>query len=359
MGRFLQALAEKVRQSRRKNARPFATRMLDGTRLVGADIGGAHGLLEPWWTLHGSAFFYVFEPHPASFEATKAYYSKSQYPDLYRVLPVALSGTGGKRTLYCSNAPTGSSLHPPAIIPPGYTSPSYFFPCREIPIDTKTLRETLAEQNEPAIDLIKLDVEHAEMEILQGMAPEQRDRLLLVDMELDLFAQEWGIPDFGEVDKFFRGHGMELFDVRVGRNPLLLEDKTVGYHENVFGVSQSSPYISSRATAFDLVYFRKPGPLIEKKDKAALRKLAVCYCAYNFFSEAHQIADQGLKTGVFTESEALILKNSIVGWHRKLFYRFYHRSNVVFNSLRFILGQLRIGDYRRWIQYMWVCPPNA
>ena len=159
--------------------RPFVGKILDGHRMLGVDIGAAYGLPPHWRTFHGSVKFYAFEPHPETQKQLQELYAQSGHPEMYVVVPVALSGTGGTRTLYLTNDPANSSLLPVDVerFSDYFTTESkHFFPCRETKIDTRTLTDVFDELEEPAIDLMKLDIQGAELEVLQGLDSRRLDR---------------------------------------------------------------------------------------------------------------------------------------------------------------------------------------
>jgi FkbM family methyltransferase len=335
-------------------------RLLGGSALIGIDVGGAKGLQPHWWTFHGSADFYVFEPHPESFEEIKMLYANSEYPEMYRVLPYGLSGTGGIRTLYKLNAPTGSSLLPIDLNSEFVNeNDSYIFPIREERINTRTLKEIMIENKEERVDLIKLDVQGAELEILKGLGDERLDQLLLIELEVGFAHEHIGAPTFAEVDTFMSSRGLQLFDVSVARAHRSKGGDSSWYQERVFGVHGKSPKISARLWEFDAVYFRDPKPMIAKKDADGIRRLLACYCAYNFFSEAYYLTEKSESAGLFSEETSKDIKKVLVDWHRALHYRFYHKPTWFFNKVRAINRPLHLGRESTWKQYMWFDYPNG
>jgi FkbM family methyltransferase len=344
----------------RKPAEEFANAILAGTRTVGVDVGGAFGLPPHWRTFHGSVFFYAFEPHDESYEKLVEHYARSDRPELYKVLPIALSGTGGKRTFYRTNEPTGSSILRPKKTDGGeYVLESYFFPCRELSIDTRTLQDVLDEMREPIVDLIKLDIQGAELEVLGGLGKARLNRLLLAELEVGLHQAYEGQADFGKVDEFLRAHGLECFDVRVARTWRPRQGQVDGYQREVFDVHLNSPTISARAWEFDVVYFRGKNAVLAAGDPATVRKLIVAYCGYNFFSEACHLVEKARERALFSQEEADRLFALIVGWHRSLHRRFYHAPRSAYEALRRFLVRRHWGQGARWAQYLWTEYPNA
>lgn len=344
----------------RKSAAGFANDLLAGTRMVGIDVGGAFGLPPHWRTFHGTVFFYSFEPHHESFEQLKRHYAQSTHPELYEVLPIALSGTGGTRTFYCTNEPTGSSILRPKKSDGGeYVLDSYFFPCRELQIETRMLQDVLDDRDEPTVDLIKLDIQGAELEVLRGMGKTRLNRLLLAELEVGLCQAYEGQQDFGKVDEFLRGHGMECFDVRVSRAYRPRNGRPDGYQQEIFDVYLNSPTVSARAWEFDAVYFRAKNVVLSMSDPAAVRKLAVAYCGYNFFSEACHLIEKARERALFSQEEADRMFHTIVDWHRSLHRRFYHAPRAPYEAIRRFLSRRHWGQGSRWSQYLWTEYPNC
>ncbi len=353
-------LARRLLGRPQKHASEFADSLLAGTRMVGVDVGGAFGLPPHWWTFDGSVYFYAFEPHDESFAKLKELYARSAHPELYKVLPVALSGTGGTRTFYRTNAPTGSSLlRPKAGDGAEYTPEGYFFPVRELAIETRTLADVLDEHQEPAVDLIKLDIQGPELEVLRGLGPARLDRLMLAELEVALHQRYEGQTEFGDVDAFLRSHGLECLDVRVTRAYRPRRGDPEGYQREIFDVSPNSLTISARAWEFEAVYSRSNKSVLASGDPAAVRKLAVAYCGYNFFSEAYHLIEKAREKALFSQEEADRLAATIVAWHRGLHRRFYDAPRPFYDVVRRFLVGRHWGQGSRWAQYLWTEYPNC
>jgi FkbM family methyltransferase len=344
----------------RRHASEFANALLAGTRMVGVDVGGALGLPGHWWTFHGSLFFYAFEPHGESFERLVDLYQRTNHPELYKVLPIALSGTGGTRTFYCANEATGSSLLKPRREGwQDYVAESYFLPLREETIETRTLQDVLDEFAVPAVDLIKLDIQGAELEVLRGMGAARLDRLLLVETEIGLHRGYEGNADFGGIDGLLLGHGMECLDIRVARAYRPRSGRPDGYQREIFDVYMNSPTISARAWEVDAVYFRTKQSVLATGDPAIVRKLVVAYCGYNFFSEAYHLVEKAREKALFSQEEAVRMTREIIDWHRALHRRFYHAPRPFYDAVRRFLLRRHWGQGARWAQYMWLEYPNC
>jgi FkbM family methyltransferase len=344
----------------RQTAAHYVQAILSGNRMVAADVGGAEGIPGHWRVFDGSVFFYIFEPHPASLARLKANYAAGPHPGLYCVLGDALSGGGGPRTFYRTKEPTGSSILAPnrAVIGP-YAGETYFFPCSESTIETRRLDDVLTERGEPVLDLIKLDIQGAELEVLRGLGESRLSSLLLVEAEVGLHGAYVGQGTFGEIDALLRENGMDCYDVRVARTYLRRNGRIDGYQNEIFDVFSNSPTLSARAWEFDVVYMRSLDAVLATRTPATVRKSIVAYCGYQFFAEGHELADRAESLGIFSADDAQNIRETIVAWHRDLSRRFYDAPRPFFESIRRFLARRHWGQLSRWSQYLWTEYPNS
>ena len=204
-----------------------------------------------------------------------------------------------------------------------YAAESYFFPCTESTIETRRLDQVLDEREEPIVDLIKLDIQGAELEVLQGLGDSRLNSLLLVEAEVGLHGAYAGQPRFGEMDSLLRGHGLECYDVRVARTYLRRDGQSDGYQRTVFDVFSNSPTLAARAWEFDVVYFRAIDRVVASGDSATVKKAIVAFCGYNFFAEGFELAERAERAGIFSAPEGQKTRETIVAWHGDLSRRFY------------------------------------
>ena len=118
-----------------------------------ADVGGHVGsFLEAVLRLAPQGTHYVFEAAP-----TKAGWLRSRFPEV-KVFSVAISSATGTATFYEDvQNPGFSSL---------ISNPSSYKSIHQYEVETRTLDDLLA--NSPRLDLIKLDIEGAELDALRG-----------------------------------------------------------------------------------------------------------------------------------------------------------------------------------------------
>lgn len=143
-----------------------------------------------------------------------SYLDNWSYPCKTSRVAMGLSETGGSQTLFKTNIDSGSSLLKPVIHPSEVHrhERSYFFPVKEILINTTTLGEVVASHGLESPLAIKLDTQGTELAILKGLGSEPRKNLVAVDIEVTLRANPimQGSARFYDVQEFLERSGMEL-----------------------------------------------------------------------------------------------------------------------------------------------------
>jgi FkbM family methyltransferase len=334
--------------------------------MVGVDVGSAGGMQPHWRAFEGLVDFYCFEPHRESFEKLTASFAAHPSHEKFHVIPVGLSGKGGERTLYVLNSPTGSSLHP-IRIGSEFVSPNdeYIFPVRETTVQTRCLAEVLDEAAVKTVDIIKLDVQGAELEILEGMGAPRRRNLLLAEVEVNIcggisrnFSPYQGAPNWREIDEMLTGDGMRLLDISVARAYRARNGDGDWYQREVFDVYHNSPSLSAHVWEADVVYVRDWRDLVGTKDASGIRKLALGLCGYRFFGEAYFIVEKAEEAGLFDAETASAIKKGIVAWHGADRHFWQGRSRF-WDFVRRAMRATGMSQLLRWKQYMWFEYPNG
>jgi FkbM family methyltransferase len=342
-------------------------KILGGLPMTGIDVGAADGLQPHWWAYEGAVDMYLFEPHAESARKLEAIYADSPYRSMFHVLPIGLARETGSRAFYMLNAPTGSSMYPldsgSEFV--GEDNP-YFFPIRESTVEVRNLAEVLDEHRLERVDIAKLDVQGAELEILSGLDAARARQLTLVEAEVNLVggitttrSPYIGAPTWSELDAFMSAHGMRLLDISIARRHRPKRGDVDWYQREVFDVYTNSPGISAMVWEADTVYVRDYKSLIEASDTAGIRRLLVALGGYRYFSEAYFVVEQSEGAGLFTPEEAAQLKSALLAWHRLVARRPWHGRGMPWNLTRTLLMRSGLSQLRRWKQYMWFEYPNG
>lgn len=335
-----------------KTVTDYVRGVLGPQQLVVADVGAAHGLPAHVAILKDVAELLLFEPNEQAARELENQYRDST--TRLRVFRVALSENGGPRTLYVTNAPTGSSLLAPRkehAIEIGDSE--YFFPVREVAIETRSLGSVLRETAVNRLDLMKLDVQGSEYEILRGLGSEHRETILAVELEIGLQNAYANQPLFSDLDTLLRSWGLQLFDIKPARSHRAKNGDYSYYPEKIFRVDRDSPTLSKRVWELDAIYFRQPDALLVNHDVAALRRLISLQSVYGFFLDGYCLVERARTEGVIPSTEALSLLEAIRFWHQDLQSCVVYRPRMYKRLKRFgsILGRLICGRRTvRWLE---------
>jgi FkbM family methyltransferase len=342
-----------------------AKKMLGNQDLIALDVGAAAGLLPHWRKgMRGIARIYQIEPRAEACRELERENSLANVSESCVVVEAAISELGGRQTLYVSKEPTGTSLFPADLdraleFSADYVRTPKFFPMQELEIETRTLAEIMDQAGEVRVDLVKLDIQGTELGGLKSLGQPRLRNLIGVELEVGLHGFYPDAPTFGDVERFMTDNGLILYDCRVHRNRMKHDGDPNYYPMEIFGVRSNSPSISARVWEFDAVFFRNGADLIERSDEAALRRLMVALCAYNYYVEAYVIAEKAMVSGVISPADGQDLQTCIIDAHMLKAYKFHYAPNKVYDFWRHAMGELAPVDARRWCQYIYHDYPSG
>jgi FkbM family methyltransferase len=221
---------------------------LAGDRLRLFDVGARGGIDPRWHPFHGYIEAIGFEPDPVECERLNREAASSDAQ--IRFLPYALARSEGEVTFHEANWPPASSIYPPneAFLRP--------FPYASHLLGVKDRRRTQAVSLDQACraedvwpDCLKLDVEGAELQVLEG-GERATGETLVLELEVEFAPLRRGQPLFADVDAYLRGRGWTLLGLRRvhWRRSAGLDPNATGY--------------GGQLTQADALYYN--APLLEK-----------------------------------------------------------------------------------------------
>ncbi len=183
-------------------------------RLSLLDVGARGGVQWPWSNMPKELLSAVLiEPDPN--EASRLQQQLDQH-DCGKVLSVALWREESKVELYLNRAPGTSSVFPPnKQVLKDFPEFGRFDVLEIISISANTIDGLVGAGRMPDIDFAKLDVQGAELAVLEGGLNHLSANLVGLEVEVEFAELYSGQPLFGDVDRFIREKlGLELWDLR-------------------------------------------------------------------------------------------------------------------------------------------------
>lgn len=166
--------------------------------------------------------WFVVEPNAENLGYTK----KWNWACKLEVCTKGLSSEGGNQTLYVTNVDSGSSLLKPkipALMEHRFIDIDYYFPVREVNIETIKLEDVISNYVEKCPIFIKLDTQGTELSILRGADRLFSQNLILgIEMESTMLADPimTGSEKFWEASQFLESKGFELLHIKPIYAPL-------------------------------------------------------------------------------------------------------------------------------------------
>ncbi|GGI08114.1 FkbM family methyltransferase [Egicoccus halophilus] len=156
-----------------------------------------------------------FEPRPGSLSMLRRLVRMTRLDDRVRLYQVALSDAAGTLPLRIPVVPTRAHFHGSA---PDRSATAAFarLPHREIVVPTRRLDDVVTDEGLERVDLLKCDVEGAELKVLAGAAQVLQDHRPLVVLEADDLHQARENATGADVLAAVAAHGYRVYRYRRG-----------------------------------------------------------------------------------------------------------------------------------------------
>ena len=190
------------------------SRLID--EIVGADrislldVGAANGVYDRWTSVQKYIDYFAVEPDLRSSNELISSESNSPY-NSQTLIKRALWHSNGEVTLNLCRKPMASSVYTPnREFIDLFQDPERNDIVDKVKIECTTI-DDLNKQTGMLFDVIKLDVQGAELDVLKG-ATKSLSSVIAIDIEVELCELYLGQPLFDQIFSFLRQTGLEFID---------------------------------------------------------------------------------------------------------------------------------------------------
>lgn len=168
-----------------------------------------------WSIFAPNLTIYGFDADPEACEVANADLDARQVNWTEKHIPLALSNTPGESTLYVTQQPMCSSLYAPnePYLNRFAGLPELANLDFTVEIETTTLDEFCQQEAIANVDFLQIDVQGADLQVLQGAQQLLKRSVLAVQIEVEFNPLYVNQPLFSDVDVFLRSQDFSLFDL--------------------------------------------------------------------------------------------------------------------------------------------------
>ncbi len=256
--------------------------------------------------------------------------------------PVALGKVSGPATLHVLATKTGSSIYAPSrSLSEWLPRPkSYWRVDEERTINCLSLPDFLAEQDLSAPELLKLDVQGAELDILQSLEATEWDSLLSAEVEVEFIDIYEDQPLFGEIDNLMNANGFRLYHINQMQNLIGLARNNAHYLQTFFNrIPRSQSQVTPQFAA-DAVYLRDFRDPILRENAATFVKFILLLSMYGFHEFAIWFMHRTKDECPLNDNDWNALLEEAVAFARPPLP--YERNDMIGKMVRFALKFCRI-----------------
>ncbi|MBE9225252.1 FkbM family methyltransferase [Phormidium sp. LEGE 05292] len=172
---------------------------------------------QDWGIFAPNLIIYAFDADADACDIANADLASRQVNWTEKHIPLALSDTVGEAILYVTKHPMCSSLFPPneAYLSRFSELIEYMGLDFTIDIETTTIDDFCQKEGITEIDFLKVDVQGADLKVLQGAKEILESSILAIQTEVEFCELYLNQPLFSNIDSFLREREFSLFSLPV------------------------------------------------------------------------------------------------------------------------------------------------
>jgi FkbM family methyltransferase len=277
-------------------------------RLVAYDIGAAGLIPENWNAAAALLNVYAFDARPGSVKHP----AEARGLEFHKIETAIGGANDPARKFYETRGPGGSSFLRMDPKWTARTSPAdYSELLAEHTLAVRTLSDVIEKGEARAPNFLKLDIQGAELEVLEALKPEHRTDIDGMIVEVEFVPLYENQPLFEDIHAMMREYGLTIFDLRTHRMYRPVDGKPFEWYRKHKGYARGSTLLGGRLVAGDALYFRdfedRPP---ETPD--GVKRLALLLVMHHFFDQAWAAVDVAQGNGVLDKADAAELKRAVI-----------------------------------------------
>lgn len=306
-----------------------------GRKLIYCDIGARWGLGHPWSALRESLKCVSFEPDTVEHALLLTTLAPGD-----ACHPLALYSRAAELDLHLTRSRGCTSIYAPNMeFLKNFPDSARFEVEKTVRIHAVTLDDLYSAGTVPDLDFIKVDVQGAELDILQGGRRLISERVMGIEVEVEFAPMYTGQPLFRDVDRHLAAEGFQLQDLR--RNYWKLKG------------AEKRGALKGQVIFGDALYFRPIADVIRicmaltlEEGRGKLESCLIMATAYGYLDYATVLLQA-------PESKVLLGKAKHEVWTKTLHkfgqsFRFWHAGRGRLASIFYALYRLFQGSHGGW-----------
>ena len=261
MSSLKQAIKNLATSSFDKQQASLVQEIIGSTTISLLDVGAAHGAYDRWSAFNKYIDYFAVEPDSRSSTSVLKSNSASSY-NSETLITKALWHSEGEVTLNLCRKPMASSIYEPnRQFTDLFPEPERNDIVEKVKLPCETV-DRVAQQLNTSFDVIKLDVQGAELDVLRG-STNSLEHALAIDIEVEFCELYNDQPLFDQVFSHLRKSGLEFIDFTY-----------------IYRWSPDTYNGLGQATFSDALFMRAPEKVAKSSDASTISKFAMICAVY-------------------------------------------------------------------------------